>query len=121
MNHRAIDRLRKSGAKRPRVLVLTTSYPSDDQDPSGIFIAKLLRAIKERGYSIKVVAPSNGSFYGRRLLDGIEMVRFGYFRPRSLEKLTRGAGGIPENMACKLFGPISALPHDAGFPVRCAP
>src|SRR5271157_1629571 len=115
MYHRAIDRFRKSGAKKPRVLVLTTSYPSDDQDPSGIFIAKLLRAIKERGYSIKVVAPSNGSFYGRRLLDGIEMVRFGYFRPRSLEKLTRGAGGIPENMAATLLARFQLFPMMLAF------
>jgi glycosyltransferase involved in cell wall biosynthesis len=115
MNHRAIDRLRKSGAKRPKVLVLTTSYPSDDQDPSGIFIAKLLRAIKERGYSIKVVAPSNGSFYGRRSLDGIKTVRFGYFRPRSLEKLTRGAGGIPENMAASLLARFQLFPMMLAF------
>ena len=121
MTHRAIDKLRKSGAKRPRVLVLTTSYPSDDQDPSGIFIAKLLRAIKERGYSIKVVAPSNGSFYGRRLLDGIEMVTVRLFSTPIPGEVDQGRGRHSRKYGCKLFGPVSTLPHDAGFPVRCAP
>jgi glycosyltransferase involved in cell wall biosynthesis len=115
MNNRALHKLGPTRTKKSRILVLTTSYPSDDQDPSGIFIAKLLGAIKDRGYSIKVVAPSNGSFYGRRCLHGIDMVRFGYFRPRSLEKLTRGAGGIPENMAESLLARLQIFPMMIAF------
>lgn len=115
MKSQGLHRLRKSKEKRPRILVLTTSYPSDEEDPSGIFIAKLLGAIKQRGYSIKVVAPSNGSFYGRRSLNGIDMVRFGYFRPRSLEKLTRGAGGIPENMAASFLARLQLFPMMLAF------
>jgi hypothetical protein len=83
---------------KPSILVLTTSYPSHETDPSGVFIAKLSAGIKRRGYSIKVVAPSDGTFYGHRDLGGIETIRFGYFLPRSLERLTRAGGGIPENM-----------------------
>jgi glycosyltransferase involved in cell wall biosynthesis len=98
-----------------RVLVLTTSYPSDERDPSGIFIAKLLAAIRRRGYAITVVAPSNGVFHGRRVLDGIETVRFGYFWPRSLEKLTKGGGGIPENMAESLLARIQVVPMMLAF------
>jgi glycosyltransferase involved in cell wall biosynthesis len=115
MTNRALDRLKRTKAKRPRILVLTTSYPSDEQDPSGIFIAKLLGAIQGRGYSIKVVAPSNGSFYGRRCLHGIDTVRFGYFRPRSCEKLTRGAGGIPENMAGSFLARLQVFPMMLAF------
>ncbi len=115
MKSHAFDRLQKSNVKRPRLLALTTSYPSDEDDPSGVFIAKLLRAIKDRGYPVKVVAPSNGSFYGRRSLDGIDTVRFGYFRPRSLEKLTRGSGGIPENMERSFLARLQLLPMMAAF------
>ena len=115
MKNHAFDRLQKSNVKRPRILALTTSYPSDEDDPSGIFIAKLLRAINNRGYPIKVVAPSNGNFYGRGSLDGIDVVRFGYFRPRSLEKLTRGAGGIPENMARSFLARLQLLPMMLAF------
>ncbi len=98
-----------------RILVLTTSYPSDEKDPSGIFIAKLLAALHRRGYEITVVAPSNGVFHGRRVLDGIETVRFGYFWPRSLERLTRGGGGIPENMAESLLARFQVLPMMLAF------
>ncbi len=101
---------RKPGSSGRRILVLTTSYPSDENDPSGIFIAKLLGAIRKRGYSVKVIAPSNGTFYGTRFIDGIETVRFGYFFPHYLEKLTRGGGGIPENMAESLLARIQLVP-----------
>jgi glycosyltransferase involved in cell wall biosynthesis len=89
---------RTTATDKPEILVLTTSYPAGDEDPSSVFLAKLLGAISKHGYSMKVVAPSDGTFHGRRRVRGIETVRFGYFFPRSLEKLTRGGGGIPENM-----------------------
>ncbi len=101
---------RKPESSGRRILVLTTSYPSEEKDPSGVFIAKLLGAIQKLGYSVKVVAPSNGTFYGIRFIDGIETVRFGYFLPHSLEKLTRGGGGIPENMAQSLLARIQLVP-----------
>lgn len=98
-----------------KILVLTTSYPSDEQDPSGIFIAKLLKAIKERGHLVKVVAPSNGRSYGRGMLEGVETVRFGYFIPRSMEKLTTGMGGIPESMANSRLARFQLAPMMARF------
>jgi glycosyltransferase involved in cell wall biosynthesis len=104
--------------KRPKLLVLTTTYPSSGDDPSGIFIEKLLRAIKLRGYEIKVLAPSNGVFHGRRNLNGIETVRFGYFWPKSLEKLTSRAGGIPENMANSRLARIQIFPMMLMFFLR---
>ncbi len=102
--------------RRPRrILVLTTTYPSNETDPSGVFIAKLLGALSNRGYKIKVVAPSNGLAYGRGSLNGIETVRFGYFFPRSLEKLTTQAGGIPENMKSSWLAKIQLLPMMSNF------
>jgi glycosyltransferase involved in cell wall biosynthesis len=100
---------------KSKILVLTTSYPSDDNDPSGVFIAKLLGAIQRRGYSIKVVAPSNGVFHGTRRMGEVETVRFGYFWPRSLEKLTAGGGGIPENMANSLLAKLQVFPMMLAF------
>jgi glycosyltransferase involved in cell wall biosynthesis len=97
-------------ADKLRILVLTTSYPSDEQDPAGIFIAKLLAAIGKRGHHLKVVAPSNGRAYGRRTLDDIETTRFGYFFPRSMEKLTTGMGGIPESMANSRLARLQVFP-----------
>ncbi len=105
--------------KAKRVLVLTTTYPSNEVDPAGVFIAKLLAALKNRGYSLKVVAPSNGKTYGRGSLNGIETVRFGYFWPRSLERLTTTAGGIPENMSKSWLARIQVLPMMLAFLVTC--
>ncbi len=62
-----------------------------------------------------MVAPSNGAFHGRRVLDGIETVRFGYFWPRSLERLTKGGGGILENMAESLLARLQVLPMMLAF------
>lgn len=104
--------------RKPGILVLTTSYPSHEADPSGVFIAKLLQATRKRGYSIKVLAPSDGTFHGRRTIDGIETIRFGYFRPRSLERLTRGGGGIPENMRESLLAKIQLIPMMVLFLLR---
>ena len=106
---------RMNALQRPFILVLTTSYPSHEDDPSGVFIARLLRAIMKRGYEIRVVAPSDGTFYGRRVIDSIETVRFGYFWPRSLEKLTRVGGGIPENMSKSFLARLQILPMMVAF------
>jgi len=95
---------------KSRILVLTTSYPSREEDPSSVFIARLLAAVRRRGYSLKVVAPSDGSFHGRRVLDGIETVRFSYFRPRSLERLTKAGGGIPENLSESWLAKLQLFP-----------
>ncbi|MFH1113398.1 MAG: glycosyltransferase [Pseudomonadota bacterium] len=105
------------------ILVLTTSFPSDEKDWSGIFIAKLLQAMSRRGHRAVVVAPSDGAFHGRRVVHGIDTVRFGYFVPRSLERLTKGGGGIPENLSKSLLAKLQVIPMMAAFTAaafRCA-
>ncbi len=101
--------------KRRTILVLTTSYPAGEDDPSGVFIARLAQALKRSGYAIKVVAPSDGTFHGHKNLEGIETVRFGYFWPRSMERLTRPGGGIPVNMAASRLARAQVLPMMAAF------
>lgn len=100
---------------QPSVLVLSTSYPSREDDPSSVFIAKLLWSLKKLDYAVKVVAPSDGTFHGRKAVHGIETIRFGYFLPRSLEKLTKGAGGIPENMSESLLAKLQVFPMMLAF------
>lgn len=107
--------MREKEAKSLKILTLTTSYPSDESDPSGIFIARLLAAISKRGHAVEVIAPTNGRYHGRRTIDGIETVRFGYFLPHSLEKLTTGMGGIPESMARSRLARFQLFPMMARF------
>ncbi len=92
------------------ILVLTTSFPSAEDDPSGIFIAKLLGSLKKLGYHLKVVAPSDGTFHGHRQIHSIDTIRFGYFLPHSMEKLTRSGGGIPEHMSESLLARLQLFP-----------
>lgn len=85
--------------ERSRILILTTSYPAHEKDPSGIFIAQLAKGIAELGYRIEILAPTDGTVFGNRELFDIPTLRFDYFFPRSLIRLTAGSGGIPENIA----------------------
>jgi len=103
---------------RPSILVLTTSYPSHEADPSGVFIAKLLQAIRRRGYELKVLAPSDGTCHGRGWLGGIETVRFGYFWPRTLQRLTKAGGGIPENVKESFLAKLQLVPMMMVFLLR---
>ena len=101
-----------------RILVLTTTYPNNESDWTGAFIHSLVRAIHDRGFDLEVLAPSDGTYYGCRSLDGIPVHRFGYFLPHSLERLTKGAGGIPENIATSVLARIQIVPMMAVFILR---
>jgi len=90
-------------------------YPSDDRDGSGAVLARLLASIRERGYAITVVAPSDGTFHGRRVLDGIETVRFGYAWPHCLERLAQRPAGSSDSKAASLLGRLLVLPLAVSF------
>jgi len=99
----------------PRIVLLTTSYPSHADDWSGIFIAKLAEAILKKGYGVVVICPAVPGGHGRFPVNGIETIRFGYFFPRSLERLTGGEGGIPENLSESVLARIQLVPMMARF------
>jgi glycosyltransferase involved in cell wall biosynthesis len=101
--------------KNPRILVLSTCYPSREDDPAGVFIAKLMVALKKKGYDVTVIAPSDGTFFGSNSLFGLKSFRFGYFMPRSMLRLTRVGGGIPENLANSRLAKLQVIPMMAVF------
>ncbi len=100
------------------ILVLTTTYPSHQGDWQGAFIHSLILAIRRKGFEVTVLAPSNGERYGNHTLDGVQVMRFGYFWPRSLERLTIGAGGIPENISKSFLAKFQIIPMTLLFIVR---
>ncbi|MFH0824060.1 MAG: glycosyltransferase [Pseudomonadota bacterium] len=102
---------------KPEILVLSTSYPSDESDPSSVFLARLLSAIKRRGYRITLVAPSDGSFFGRRVVGGVDTVRFAYFWPKSMTMLTKSGGGVPENLRTSTLARLQLVPMMVVFTV----
>ncbi|MGI8605551.1 MAG: glycosyltransferase family 4 protein [Gaiellaceae bacterium] len=54
-----------------RVVVLTTSYPRDDDDPSGHFIADAVERLRDRGVAIDVVSPAVFGSFGLAEAGGI--------------------------------------------------
>jgi glycosyltransferase involved in cell wall biosynthesis len=54
-----------------RVLVLTTSYPRDDDDPSGAFVRAAVEHVRERGIDVRVVSPASFRHFGVAYGSGI--------------------------------------------------
>src|SRR4051794_41754317 len=54
-----------------KVLVLTTSYPRDVNDPAGRFVADAVEAVRERGVDVEVVSPSSFRHFGLAYGHGI--------------------------------------------------
>jgi len=80
-----------------KILIITTSYPCDDTDPSGIFVKRLALALVEQGAKITVLAPGDTNAQSRETVNGIHIVRFCY-APGPFMKIGYGAGGIPVNL-----------------------
>lgn len=93
-----------------KVLLLTTCYPSHQQDPSGVFLDKLATALARIGYNVEVLSPSDGTAFGKLRVNCIKTFRFTYFWPRSLMVLTRGMGGIRENLTHSRLARMQLLP-----------
>jgi glycosyltransferase involved in cell wall biosynthesis len=54
-----------------KVVVLTTSYPRHDDDPSGRFVADAVERLRERGIAIDVVSPAVFGSFGLAEAGGI--------------------------------------------------
>ncbi|MCA9774968.1 MAG: glycosyltransferase family 4 protein [Myxococcales bacterium] len=81
-----------------RILFVTTSYPRNPADSAGIFVARLVRTLKERGHSLKVIAPGDPNAPDENREDGVRVLRVPYAWPRRRMKLAYGSGGIPERL-----------------------
>jgi glycosyltransferase involved in cell wall biosynthesis len=76
-----------------KVLVLTSSYPIDEKLTDGNFIRDLLMSIHEvSGDTFVVLAPHKGGAEFYEKSRGIEVVRFPYFYPYSLQDLAYDEG-----------------------------
>jgi glycosyltransferase involved in cell wall biosynthesis len=77
--------------------MVTTSYPLDNSDGSGIFIQRLAVAMNRAGAKITVLAPGDRYAKTKEWDKGIRIIRFLY-APRFLMRLAYGNGGISENL-----------------------
>ena len=54
-----------------KVAVLTTSYPRGPDDPSGVFVARLVEAVRAQGVEVEVVSPATFRHFGLAYGHGI--------------------------------------------------
>ena len=80
-----------------KILMITTSYPRNESDSSGIFIKRLALALTRSGVSITVLAPGDREAKETESADGIDVIRF-WYAPRALMRIAYGDGGIFENL-----------------------
>lgn len=78
--------------RRPRVLVLTSTFPRWADDPEPAFVFELSRRLCE-SYEITVLAPRSAGSRRRETMAGLNVVRFPYFFNR-WETLANQGGGI---------------------------
>jgi len=80
---------------RPRLLVLTSTYPRRVGDTEPAFVHELCRRLAA-GFDVRVLAPHAPGARMRESLDGVDVVRFRYL-PGSRETLAY-EGGIPAKL-----------------------
>lgn len=80
-----------------KVLILTTSYPRNRSDLSGIFIKRLAAAMMQSGVTVTILAPGDKDAEFSESDQGILVRRF-FYAPRKLMRIAYGNGGIPENL-----------------------
>jgi len=80
-----------------KIAMLTTSFPLREGHTSGTFVYDLARALVGEGHEVRVLAPHAHGAARREPMSGIEVRRFLYALPSSLEVLAYEAG-IPANL-----------------------
>ncbi|MCF7996275.1 MAG: glycosyltransferase [Chromatiaceae bacterium] len=79
-------------ASKPRLLVLTSTFPRWRNDPEPPFVHELSRRLVEP-FEITILAPRAPGSLERETMDGLRVVRFPYFI-RRWENLATHGGGI---------------------------
>ncbi len=77
---------------RPALLVLASTYPRWAGDVEPAFVHELSRRLTD-DYAVTALVPRAPGAADREVLDGVEVIRYGY-APRPWETLASGGGGI---------------------------
>lgn len=77
---------------KKKILVITSSFPRYKNDWWAQFIASIYKNIDKSIFDITIVAPHAPGAKLIEDIEGIKVVRFPYFYPFSLERLTSGSG-----------------------------
>jgi glycosyltransferase involved in cell wall biosynthesis len=86
--------LKESYAK-PRICIVTTSFPRWMDDDQGTFIVELAKALKSQGAFVRVIAPHAPGARRHEDMLGIDVIRPRYAWPERFEVLRRYRAGLP--------------------------
>ncbi len=78
------------GSTRPKIGILTTSFPRFEGDNAGRFIYNFVHELNLSDYSLRVIAPDDWSVH--KGLHPFHVEHFRYFFPKSMQTLAYGAG-----------------------------
>ncbi|MBI2134218.1 glycosyltransferase [Candidatus Woesearchaeota archaeon] len=85
-----------------RLLFITSKFARFINDPQPPFVYDLAVELVGLGHEVHVVAPHDQGSKKRELMNGINVYRFQYFLPASLQRLSYGPG-IPANINRSIF------------------
>ena len=78
-----------------RVLVLATTFPRWEGDREPAFVFELCRQMA-KNVSLWVLVPDAPNAKSYEKIDGVRIIRFPYFFPRSIQTLCYGGGILPK-------------------------
>lgn len=78
-----------------RVLVVATTFPRRNGDTEPAFVHDLCKGLVDRGHEIVALVPHAPGAKLRETMNGIEVRRFRYFMPASLQRLCYDGGALP--------------------------
>ena len=79
---------------RGRVLCVTSNFPRWKNDSTTPFVFHLARDLQDLGWRVDVLAPHTRGAKTREHLDGVQIERFRYLWPASLETVCYGGGAL---------------------------
>jgi len=90
----------RPGDQRPRLLVLSSTYPRWKDDVGPVFVHELCKRLT-KWFNVRVVCPHAPGALAKETMEGVEVRRFRY-APERLQLLTAN-GGIPANLKRSLW------------------
>ena len=93
-----------AAVQRPRLLVLSSTFPRWLDDPEPAFVFELARRLTDR-FEITVLAPHAPSSRTQEVMDGVRVIRYRY-APARWEQLATHGGGILNRIKSN---PLNAL------------
>ncbi len=100
-----------------KILLVTSSFPRWPGDWAGVFILSLARGLVTRGHEVTVLCPHARGLPVREEMDGIQVERFRYAWPESIQTLAYGEGML-HNVRQKRLRLLLTVPYALALGMR---